>query len=283
MFSLKRLFACGLMTAGSALLGAQMPSIPSMMSMPQQKDEKPAEVKLADLAGKGFHYDVVSIKPHKAGDLSIAWRSTSDGFAYVNMTLGSLIQGAYGIKLEDALIGLPKWASDDRYDVEAKMDEETAALQKKLARADRRKLQQMLMQDLIADRLKFKAHIETRQLAAYDLVIAKSGVKMTESAPDAKGMLTVGQGRFEATGFEVGNLADNLTGNIGKTVVDKTGLAGKKFDFKLNYTPDEQQGTSDAGPSLFTAIEEQLGLKLLASKAMVEVVVVDHIEKPSEN
>ena len=139
------------------------------------------------------------------------------------------------------------------------------------------------MQDLVADRLKFKAHTETRQLAAYDLVIAKGGVKMKESAPDGKAMLTVGRGKFEGAGFEVANLADNLTSNIGKTVVDKTGLAGKKFDFSLNYTPDEQQGTPDAGPSLFTAIEEQLGLKLVASKAMVEVVVVDHIERPSEN
>lgn len=279
MFSLKRLFACGLMTASSALLGAQMPS---MMSMPQPKEQKPAEVKLADLKEKSFHYDVVSIKPHKAGDLSMAWRSTSDGFAFVNMPLDNLVKSAYGIKLDDALIGMPKWG-EDRYDVEAKMDEETAALEKKLSRADRRKLQQMLMQDLVADRLKFKAHTETRQLAAYDLVIAKGGVKMKESAPDGKAMLTVGRGKFEGAGFEVANLADNLTSNIGKTVVDKTGLAGKKFDFSLNYTPDEQQGTPDAGPSLFTAIEEQLGLKLVASKAMVEVVVVDHIERPSEN
>jgi uncharacterized protein (TIGR03435 family) len=270
--------------AGVARAGGQ---IPSMISMPQPKDAGPAEVKLSDLAGKSFHYDVVSIKLHKADDPGMSWRNTPNGFAFVNMPLRNLVQAAYGIKLEDAMEGLPKWAIDDHYDIEAKMDEETAALQKKLSREDRRKFQQMLMLDLLTDRLKFKAHTETRQLAAYDLVIAKGGVKMMESAPDAIGQLgTSSKGslnEFHVKGFPMSSFASNLTSNIGKTVVDKTGLLEKKYDFTLTYTPDERQGTLDAGPGLFTALEEQLGLKLVASKAPVEVVIVDHIERPSEN
>ncbi|WP_420238834.1 TIGR03435 family protein [Telmatobacter bradus] len=275
---------CWVALAGVVGAGGQ---IPSMMSMPQPKDATPAEVKLSNLAGKSFHYEVVSIKPHKADDPGMSWRTTPNGFAFVNMPLRNLVQPAYGIKLEEAVVGLPKWAIDDRYDIEAKIDDDTTALAKKLSREDRRTFQQMLMQDLLADQLKFREHTETRQLAAYDLIVAKGGVKMKESAPDVIGQLgTSSKGslnEFHVKGFPMSSFANNLTSNIGKTVVDKTGLLEKKFDFSLTYTRDELQGTPDAGPGLFTALEEQLGLKLVASKAPVEVVIVNHIERPSEN
>jgi uncharacterized protein (TIGR03435 family) len=83
--------------------------------------------------------------------------------------------------------------------------------------------------------------------------------------------------------MEIGNLAGYLTSNLDKTVVDKTGLGDKFYAFTLAWTPDEKQGTADAGPSIYAALEEQLGLKLVASKAPVEIVVVDRMERPSEN
>jgi uncharacterized protein (TIGR03435 family) len=83
--------------------------------------------------------------------------------------------------------------------------------------------------------------------------------------------------------MEMAQFVDNLTSNLDRTVVDKTGLGDKRYTFTLKWTPDEQQGTADAGPSIYAALEEQLGLKLVASKAPVEIVVVDKMERPSEN
>jgi uncharacterized protein (TIGR03435 family) len=147
----------------------------------------------------------------------------------------------------------------------------------------------------------------------YALVVAKGGVKMkpAKDDPDAAGaegpppgeamrprtgrrMMTMNPGHLESTGTSIDMLTHVLSRQLGRTVVDKTGLTGE-FDFALDYTPDNlpmppPHGATDGeappnqgGPSIFTAVEEQLGLKLEATKGMVDVIVIDHIDLPTEN
>jgi uncharacterized protein (TIGR03435 family) len=126
-------------------------------------------------------------------------------------------------------------------------------------------------------------HKETRQLPAYDLVVAKGGVKMKDAVAGEDVTYSFSSEKIDAHGMEMAQLVDSLIWNVERTVVDKTGLGKKRFNFTLKWTLDEQQGTAEAGPSIYAALEEQLGLKLVPSKAPVEIVVVDKMERPSEN
>lgn len=106
---------------------------------------------------------------------------------------------------------------------------------------------------------------------------------MKEATPDEKSMERMSDGGLTARAMPVENLVVALTGTDGRLIVDKTGLGDKRFDFDLQWTPDDRRIDPDAGPSLFTALEEQLGLKLVPSKGPGKVLVIDHMEKPSPN
>ena len=232
---------------------------------------------------KPFAYEVVSITPRKSGDESSSWRTATDRIVMTNVPLISLVYSAYHIIIDDQISGLPGWARSDRYDIQAKMDEQATAAWKNLTRQEQSQQQQLMIQALLADRCQLKVHRETKQLPVYDLVIAKGGLKMKEAKAAADSRYMFGPGHFNAQSVSIESLSSSLSGEVGRIIVDKTGLGEKKFEFDLKWTPDDQQGTADAGPSLFAAIEEQLGLKLVSSRGPVETVVVDHMEKPSEN
>jgi uncharacterized protein (TIGR03435 family) len=189
--------------------------------------------------------------------------------------------------MDSQIVGLPGWANSENYDIEARADAETAEAWKKLTYKERWKKEQPMMQAMLADRCKLKAHRETKEMPVYDLVIAKGGLKMKEAATDEVDAETMKSGgAMTARALSTDSLVYAFSGMVGRMIVDKTGLAGKKFDFELAWTPDDRRGAdsaADAGPSLFTALEEQLGLKLVPSKGPVEVIVIDHIEKPSAN
>jgi uncharacterized protein (TIGR03435 family) len=150
-------------------------------------------------------------------------------------------------------------------------------------------------QSLLADRLKLKVHWETREMPVYQLVRAKGGPKLKETTDPAHASTTMGP-TVRAKAMPMHVLIDILEGASdvgGRVVIDKTGLAGL-YDFSLKWAPMQTSaapGGSDGiastpaaeGPSLFTAIEEQLGLKLVATRGPVQVLVIDHIEQPSEN
>jgi uncharacterized protein (TIGR03435 family) len=136
---------------------------------------------------------------------------------------------------------------------------------------------------------------ETREMPVYRMVLARKngglGPQMKESAclpydrehPPAAGTRTCGSGmsgggKMDFTGAEIPNMAANLSTMLERTVIDQTGLKGK-YDFKVNWSPDQ----ADGGPSIFTALEEQLGLKLVSSKGPVEMIVIEKAEKPTEN
>jgi len=262
-------------------------------------------------------YEVASIKPNKSGQNMVSLRMAPDGLSGTNVTLHMLMKNAYGVE-DNQIEGAPSWFTSERYDIEAKMDSAAADELRKLNEEERKLQRQRMLQALLADRLKLSIHRETKELPTYALVVAKNGPKLHEAkpgdadpngskGPDGRGrqgiwMQMGGGGMMDLTvqGQPLASLARLLTGQLHRTVVDNTGLKGN-YDFKLQWTRDESQGAmfkgpelgpsggasppppDSSGPSIFTAIQEQLGLKLESQKGPVEILVVDHVERPSEN
>jgi uncharacterized protein (TIGR03435 family) len=155
-----------------------------------------------------------------------------------------------------------------------------------------------MLQSLLADRFKLKPHHETKQAPAYVLVLAKNGAKMKKEPDDTTTEYTHSDRTYITYhAAPINDLAARLTFLMGRPVLDKTGLTGK-YDIALQWMPDSgqasmpgpdsgQQGNApppdSSGPSIFTALQEQLGLKLESITAPVEHIVIDHVERPSEN
>jgi len=143
-----------------------------------------------------------------------------------------------------------------------------------------------MLRTLLAERFGLKTHNENRIVTGYALVAAKHGPSLRTAVKPAEENLTFGDGRLTATGMSMSSLAARLSGPIfklGRPVVDMTGIAGA-YDVTLRWAPDGAPAPADAAPSIFTAIEEQLGLKLEKRELTVTVVVVDHAERvPSVN
>jgi uncharacterized protein (TIGR03435 family) len=227
-----------------------------------------------------FSFDAVTIKPDNSGKEGY-WKFALDGFSTGGMPASNLIDNAFGVLMEDQVVGLPRWAETEPIQVQAKMDAETAAAFAKLQPEQMAKQRQLMMQALLADRFALKTHRETRELPIYELTVAKAGSKLAQSRAEERGSGVFSSGKIVARAISMQNLAANLSFVVGRVVIDKTGLAGS-YNLTLEYAP-EGADASDPRPSLFTALEEQLGLKLVPSKGPVDVIVVDHIERPTEN
>lgn len=236
--------------------------------------------------GKIQTFDIVSIKLHKPGGDNGGIAALPDGLEWRNIHLATLVQGAYGITLESQIAGLPAWAGSDSYDITAKVDAATADRWKKLTPRERWAEELPMIQSILADRCQFKAHQETKEMPVYDLVIAKGGLKMKEALPTESSTEYAGAGKTTVQAMAIDTVVYGFTNAVGRLIVDKTGLGDKKFDFELKWTPDNQpieDNSADAAPWLFTALQEQLGLKLVSSKGPVQVLVIDHMERPSPN
>jgi len=201
-----------------------------------------------------------------------------DGFRWANIPFAALIHSAYGITFDNQIEGMPGWAASEHFDIEAKVDSKTLEAWTESPK-NRWKQEQQMMQSLLADRCQFKGRLETRLMPVYDLVIAKGGLKMKEATVDEVTYETMSGGKLTVRAMPIETIV-GFSQSVGRLIVDKSGLTGKKFDFELNWSMDD---TADAGPSLFTALEEQLGLKLVPDKGSVDVLIIDHIEKPSPN
>jgi uncharacterized protein (TIGR03435 family) len=236
-----------------------------------------------DAQAKAPAYDVVSVKPHQPGDGSMSWGPTRDGYIAKNVMVVLLIRDAYNLTKLDQILGLPGWAMDARFDLQAKMDEDTASALARLPHDQQWQQRQLMLQAALADRFKLKVHRESRMLPVYALVVAKGGSKLKPSHG--------GEGWWSWSGPAINVHAEPASmlamclsklPEIDRTVVDRTGLAGD-YDVDLKWTPEDEQAQPDAPPTVFTAIEEQLGLKLVPSKGPVDVILVDHVERPSPN
>jgi uncharacterized protein (TIGR03435 family) len=231
-------------------------------------------------------YEIVSIKPDKSGSPGQYFQDLPNGFRWTNLPVKAWVRNAYGVIMDSQIVGLPGWTDTEPYDIEARADGETAEGWKKLSYKERWKREQPMIQAILADRCQLKVHRETRDLPVYDLVIAKGGLKMKEAPADENDAEMISGSKMTARALSTDTLVSAFSGMVGRMIVDKTGLGEKKFDFELTWTPDERRAAdsaADAGPSFFTALEEQLGLKLVPSRGPVEVIVIDHIEKPSAN
>jgi uncharacterized protein (TIGR03435 family) len=242
-------------------------------------------------------YDVATIKlsdPNARG--SSAGSRPNGGFYSKNQPLKSAICDAYDMPFIRCMGG-PAWLGSDQYDIEAKPDSATTEQLLKLSWKQREPLQERMMQALLADRLKLKVHLETREMSIFALVLAKGGLKMHEAQagdtyanglkrgdgkPLGRQSFTMGMGNMTAQGILMDTLADNLGNMTGHLVENKTGLTGV-YDFTLEYSEYDPPKPDSAAPSIYTAIEEQLGLKLESAKGPVQVLVIDHVERPSEN
>jgi uncharacterized protein (TIGR03435 family) len=241
-------------------------------------------------------FEVATVKLNKSGDSGSHSSLDNGRFTAKNTLLKSLIQyQAYRIP-EAQVLGGPKWLNAERFDIEARIDSSVADQLRTLSR-DQRKLQtQAMFQQLLADRFKLAVHWETRELPVYALVVAKNGPNLHRSK-ESDGSSHTSNGQFAGQGVTLGEIADTLTQELskelGRVILDKTGIDGR-YDITLKWTPETgatamNSGTEgsapppDSGASIFTAIQEQLGLKLESTKGPVQVLIIDHVEMPSEN
>lgn len=241
-------------------------------------------------------FEAASVKPNKSGDINTRMTGGRNGAVTVeNGTIKAVIRQAYGVQVSQ-IIGGPAWLDVDRFDINAKAEGEPTEA----------RLTAML-QSLLADRFKLVVHKETREIPVYALVLArpdgKFGPQLSRAdidcaalarsgtppppgpaTPASQGQpigpcsLRFGGGTMAARSNTMDRIARSLTGAVDRMVVDRTGLTGG-FNVDLLWTPNPTPELS--GPSIFTALQEQLGLKLEAARAPVEVVVIDQIEQPS--
>jgi uncharacterized protein (TIGR03435 family) len=218
-------------------------------------------------------FDVVSVKPNLTG--SEAHRATTlpgGVFTATNVSLKSLMSRAFGVA-EAQIEGGPGWIGSDEYDVEARADTPLEMTREEARPA---------LQAMLAERFGLKFHRETRQGQIFSLTIAKGGPKL--KAHNGEGRIGIsastGAGKVEIQGTNapMARLAEYLSGQAGRPVVDNTGLTGQ-YDFVVAWTADDANG----GASVFTALQEQLGLKVDATKGPIETIVVDGAQKPSAN
>jgi bla regulator protein blaR1 len=254
-------------------------------------------------------FSVVAVHPVPQGPHRVSMKFTDDGLSIEGAPLYMVMFQAFGVP-NDHIFNAPEWTRTTCYDIDAKVDPADLAGYTALGMKQR----WPMVLALLEERFGLKFHHETRGISGYALVVAKGGPKLKDAAPpdpnaDPAMTLTAGTWRFKRSedGYEVkmrgasaADIARMLSsGVLGKMVVDKTGLAGK-YDVVLDYSEEEEgpgpavpmnptgNGSSEpsapaAWPAVFTALEEQLGLKLEPEKEPADVIVIDHVEQPSAN
>jgi bla regulator protein blaR1 len=261
-------------------------------------------------------FEVASVKPNKTGDgRMMVMNQPGGGLTITNLPVAALIRFAY--QLQDfQLIGAPDWIANERFDIVAKSTVDRPATPQTGPPGQTTRL---MLQSLIAERFKLAAHPDTRQLPIYELVLArvdgKLGPQLRPSTTDCQALMAAGRGRggpppafgerpacgmmmglgtLMSGGTPVSQLIGPLSQVVRRVVVDRTDLKGN-FDIDLTWTPDQMPSgppppgapplpaIDPNGPSIFTALQEQLGLKLESQTGPVDVLVIDHVERPTED
>lgn len=296
--------AIGAITA--AHVGAQQITIGTSRPAGDQTSDSSA-------ANSNVTFEVASVKPNKSGDGRVMVTLPPTGrYTATNVPLRMLLQQSYNLQ-PFQIVGGPSWITSDRFDIVAKAPDGFTPDQLR-----------PMMRALLVDRFKLKAHIETREMPTYELVVARAdgklGPNLKPAKTDCKALFAqrrggppppppqpgqpiecgfmIGPGNMNAGGMAMTELARSLGPLVNRIVTDKTGLKGE-YDFQVSYTPEGRGGAlgipggpplgvdAPAGdpnsPSLFTALQEQLGLKLDSQKGPVEVLVIDSVEQPTED
>lgn len=225
------------------------------------------------------NFDVASIRQHTAAITEVAILVSGTRVTVTAYALLGLIMDAY--KLEPYRIaGRADWMDNDRYDITARAPGENPPTSVQV---------ETMLQTLLADRFQLRFHRETRQLPGYALALGRNGPKLQASPADAAPRMSLrGSGlvnQLSVSKEDMDQLAKQLASAVGRPVVDRTGLTGS-YDFQLSWSSDDVS-TALSGrerpPSIFTALQEQLGLKLESTRGPVELLVIDHAEKPTPN
>jgi bla regulator protein blaR1 len=237
-------------------------------------------------------FEVASVKPGDPAARQVGIQMQKGGrFRATNAPLQMLIGFAWDLR-NHQISGGPQWLASEKFSIDAKPGSDFPSAEAGPAMAPQIRL---MVQSLLADRFHLATHFETRQEQIYELVAAKGGPKLKEvTDPPVSGPRGLRMGRGELVGMSspINLLVNTLSQQLGHSVIDKTGLTGN-YDFKLQFTPDPTMsaaGPADgsasppvadaSAPSIFTAAEEQLGLQLRSAKGPVQVLVIDHVEKP---
>jgi uncharacterized protein (TIGR03435 family) len=248
-------------------------------------------------------FEVASVKPNKSGTTQANVSSQPNGITIINLPLRGIIQLFFRINQPSKLIGIPDWTITERFDITARAagpitDDERG----------------LMMQALLADRFKLVARREKREVTTLALMLNRSDGKLGPNLIPSKGCVqprdaaaqraanpgaeirvcgpqTGGSGRLLLAGVPIQQFTSILALILGRTITDKTGLSGT-YDIDLSFTPEQQipaginspfPAADPNGPSIYTAVKEQLGLKLEQQRVEEEVLVIDHIERPTEN
>jgi len=225
-------------------------------------------------------WEVVTVKPSDPlGNGGQRIRMHGEHVMLLDHTVEDILLIGYGVQ-KSQLAGEPDWAKADRWNVDGVSNVEGEPSLRQL---------QGMMQKILAERFALKLHHEQRVMPVYALTVGKSGPKLTPNTSDPNGWMdqqnNMSNGRDveDMKNTSMADLALILQFRTDRPVVDETGLKGR-YDFKLQWTTDETRApASDAPPGLFTAIREQIGLKLEPAKAPADVLVIDHVEKPGAN
>ena len=260
MVTAAMLCACGTVSAQATAGGATQPK---MMS----PDADP-------------NWEVVTVRPGDPNDQNNKFDVIGRHLIVENHTVEIMLMFGYNLQ-KSQLAGLPEWAKTERWNVDGVSDVD--------GQPDVRQFQG-LIRKLLKDRFGLKEHMEQREMPVFALTVAKDGPKLTPSQGDPNGLPRQqvnggsGERRMEFTNTSMKDLTLLMLLEVDRPIVDRTGLKGK-YDFKLSYTNDESRAPTDgsAPPGLFTAIQEQDGLKLERVKAKADVLVVDAITRPSAN
>ncbi len=233
---------------------------------------------LAQTAAPPLEFDVASVKPvnHPVPPHAVSLNINHGRVTFDAAALRQIIGLSYGVQ-RIRVKGGPSWIENELYDIVAKTESPDATKEQVMA----------MMQALLADRFKLVVHHETRELPVYSLVIAKNGPKFKEAADDETPSANFGIGQWTVRKRNLVLLVNSLANMLDNPVQDKTGLT-KLYDYGLDLTPQRGQlsGSTDAidsSPSIFAALEDQLGLKLEAKRGPAEVLVIDHAEHATEN
>jgi uncharacterized protein (TIGR03435 family) len=215
-------------------------------------------------------FEVATIKPSDPQHVGAQMFSPSPGrFTAMTATLKDLVAWSHGVR-RFQVSGGSGWFDSDHYDISARADGAPAfATLRSMTRT------------LLEDRFQLKLHRETRELPVYELRLGKNGSKLHEVSSAGLGV-GFSKGRLNGKGTDMATFVQVLSDQVDRVVLDRTGLAGF-YEFTLSWTPDEAQLAEEPGPSLFSAVQEQLGLKLEPARGPVEILVVDHAEKPDAN
>ena len=275
----------GTWTQGPASMALNLERVTPDAAWPIPEPIKP----MAADANPGF--DAVTIKPSQPGRPGKLFTLRGTHFVTINTNLNDLIALAYGLHAKQ-IVGAPDWAGTELFDIDGVPDVPGQPNMKQMG---------ILVQKLLADRFQLKFHRETRELSVYAITLASGGPKITKTTAgpnDLPGFAFRGFGDLIVRNLSMKDFATWMQSSVmDKPVVDQTGLTDK-YDFSLKWTPDDSQfaqfrgavppqppagDNPNAPPSLYTAMQEQLGLKFSATKAMDDVIVIDHVEKPSAN